>query len=98
MSSETFNINSIDQLEESAAYLAKFHQELSNDTESLDYILDQIQANWQSEIVGDLQSIIEELNDCISKLNSAILPTIKEFSSTMNILAVNARANASKTI
>lgn len=95
---DTFEIRSIGSLESSAANLAKYNQSLINDTNSLEYILNAVQTNWQNEAGADLQSYIKELRECINILNNSISPTLKEFSSTMTTLASSAKANQSKTI
>ena len=94
----TYNIKSIDELEASTAALASSNQKVTNNANSLSYILNQIKENWQNEAGSDLASFITELEKCINSIQYAISPTVTEYVKTMNTLAAESRSTQSKTL
>lgn len=94
----TYDIRSVDQLETSTASLATINQKVSNDIASLNYILNEIKSNWQNEEGADITSAVAELEKCISKVQSAINPTVGRYVDTMNSLVANSRSTQSKTM
>lgn len=94
----TYDIKSIDQLENSAMTLASSNQKIANDAESLAYIIGQIRSNWQNEAGSDLASIITELEKCITNIQGAINPTISEYTKTMNTLVAESRSTQNRSL
>ncbi|MCI8446069.1 MAG: hypothetical protein HFH31_01090 [Bacilli bacterium] len=94
----TYNIQNVDSLESSAQNLATSNSKVSNDADSLQYVLDQIKTNWQNEAAQDLASVISELSTCISNLKNAINPTLTKYVQTMNTLVAETRTTQGKSI
>ncbi len=94
----TYDIRSIDELESSTATLASSNQKVTNDAQSLAYILEQIKTNWQNEAGTDLASIITELEKCINSLQNAINPTVSKYIETMNTLVAESRSTQSRSV
>lgn len=94
----TYDIRSVDELENSTARLSSSNQVVSNDADSLAYILEQIKTNWQNEAGTDLASIILELEKCIQSLKNAINPTVSKYIETMNTLVAESRTTQSRSM
>lgn len=94
----TYEIGDLNQLENSAASLARYNQEITNNTSSLSYILRSVNENWQNEQGQDIQSIMTSLEDSIRVLNEDIQPILKEYSTTINNVVTETRATQSRDL
>ena len=92
-----YQINNPVELENCASNLATYNQRLANNVESLQYILKTVQENWQNDSGADLQSYINGLSTCISRLSNTIIPVIDKYVNTMNTLAVSTQQTQQKT-
>lgn len=93
-----YEISNLDQLENSAANLAKNDQQIANCTRSLEYIIKAVQQNWENESGEDIQSILLNLNNNISTLRDEIEPIIRKYIETLNQIVAETRLNQSKNI
>lgn len=94
----TYDIRNVNLLENTVSDLATTSQNVVKNAESLQYVLNEIKTNWQNEEGQDIQSIIAELEGCITTLKSAIAPTISKYVGTMNTLVADSRATQNRTI
>ncbi len=92
-----YQINNAIELENSASNLATYNQKLANNVQSLQYILKTVQENWQNDSGADLQSYINGLNTCISRLSNTIIPVIDKYVNTMNTLAISTQQTQQRT-
>lgn len=94
----TFEINNLGALIESANNLTRYNQEISSYINSLNYVINAVQNNWQNEAGADIQSILVELRNCIAKLENNIQPTMNKFVQTINTIAAETEATQGQSI
>jgi len=95
----TYKIESLVALEDSTAKLSTYKTELANCVSTIRWVSEQTSAHWQSEITAnDLNSVLEELNNCVTALNDTIIPIIEEYAKAMNTLIAATKATQSETI
>ena len=90
-SMDTYKINNLNSLEESAAVLGNNGADLEKNAESIKWILSQIKANWENPDGLDIVSVEKSLNECITKLNDTIIPLVREYAETLNTLVAATR-------
>ena len=93
-----YNIIDLDRLEESANTLSSINDKISENADSIQSIINQIQANWQNDKGTDCESAITELTNCVNKIKNAINPTVSQYVRTINTLATETRTNQAKSI
>lgn len=96
-SSSTYEISSIDGLENSAGTLANYNQQISNNIASLKYVMNAVQENWENSDGQDINSIMTNLNDAIKSLSEEIQPVIATYVKSLNQIVTETRATQSRT-
>ncbi len=96
--SSSYEIVSLDRLENSAGNLASYNQQISNNIGSLKYIMKAILENWENEAGQDISSIMLNLNDAIKTLSEDIQPVITTYVKTLNNIVTETRANQNRTL
>jgi len=87
---DTYSIKNLKSLEDSATKLANNSTDLQQNANSIQWILDQINANWENPEGLDIATINRELPACINELNNVIIPIIKDYSETLfTLIAAN---------
>lgn len=97
-STSNYDIASLSGLENSAARLAKYNQEISNNASSLQYVVNAIRENWENEQGKDIESVMTNLNDAIKTLSEEIQPVITTYVESLNRIVTETRANQSKSL
>lgn len=93
-----YYIASLDRLENSAANLASYNQQITNNASSLTYIVNSVRENWENENGQDIESILANLNDAIRVLSEDIQPVISTYVETLNRIVTETRLNQGKTM
>ena len=93
-----YRIESIDRLENSAGNLASYNQQLTNDADSLKYIMNSIESNWENSEGQDIQSIMKNISDAIAVLSESIQPVIATYIENLNTIVAETKVNQSRTI
>lgn len=94
----SYYIASLDRLENSAANLASYNQQITNNARSLAYIVNSVRENWENENGQDIESILANLNDAIRVLSEDIQPVISTYVETLNRIVTETRLNQGKTL
>ncbi len=94
----TYEIKDLSLLESDTADLSSANGKIQGNASSLQYIINQIRANWQNEAGQDLASILQELEECSNTLTNAIVPTVEKYVNTMNTLAAESRRTQGNTL
>ena len=94
MSIDSVIINNVENMKESVANIASYNQKLSNDMASIEYIINQINANWISE-EADKISAINNLENLKNEFNNEILPVLEQIVLTMNEMIAKVVATSS---
>lgn len=97
-SSSDYKIENLENLETSSANLAKYNQQITDNVNSLNYILKSIRENWENEAGEDIQSILLNLNDNISTLKNEIQPIIAKYVDTINQIVTETRINQNRDL
>ena len=72
---------------------------LKEDANSIKYIYNEIQKNWEvSQESSDIGSTLEEVDKCLTDINSVITPVLDEFKNTLEILILAHQETAQKEI
>lgn len=93
-----YEIKDINKLESSIQELINANLKLSNETTALESLLKELRTTWQNNNANDIQSVITELNVCITKLRDTISPSLEKYSNTMNTLVQESRTNQNKSV
>ena len=93
-----YDIASLERLEESASALARYNQSLTNDGQSLDYIMKTISENWENEEGQDIESIMEKLKETLKTIRSDLQPTIANYVTIINTIVADTKKNQSGAI
>ena len=93
-----YDIASLERLEESASALAWNNQSLTNDGQSLDYIMKTISENWENEEGQDIESIMEKLKETLKTIRSDLQPTIANYVTIINTIVADTKKNQSGAI
>ncbi len=94
MNIDSVIINNVENMKESVANIASYNQKLSNDMASIEYIINQINANWISE-EADKISAINNLENLKNEFNNEILPVLEQIVLTMNEMIAKVVATSS---
>lgn len=94
----SYEIVSIDRLENSAGNLANYNQQITNNVGSLKSVMNAMSENWENEDGQDINSILLNLNDAIKSLSEEIQPVITTYVKSLNQIVAETRANQSKTL
>jgi len=89
MNTDTYKINNIEELRNSAEILGNNSSELQNNANSIKWIAEQVSVNWQNPDGLDIESIKAELSSCAIDLRDTIAPLIKKFADTLNTLVAD---------
>lgn len=92
-----YDIANIEALQNSTSNLANYNQQLTNDIESLRYIIKAIRQNWQNEAGADLESITNNLDNGIKTLADGIQPIIRKYVETLNQIIAETNANQGRS-
>lgn len=72
---------------------------LKENANSIKYIYNEIQKNWEvSQESSDIASTLEEVDKCLTDINSVITPVLEEFKNTLEILILAHQETAQKEI
>ena len=96
MNIDSVIINNVENMKESVANIASYNQKLSNDMASIEYIINQINANWISE-EADKISAINNLENLKNEFNNEILPVLEQIVLTMNEMIAKVVATSSNS-
>lgn len=88
---DTYVIKDLDGLEQSASVLSNNGEYLADNAKSIEYLLKQINANWENAEGLDLTSINDGMNACYTQLVDTIIPLVREYAETLNELVVATR-------
>jgi len=94
----SYELSNLDQLESSAANLARYEQQIANNVKSLGFIINSVKQNWENEAGEDIQSILLNLNANISTLGDEIQPVIRKYVEAINQIVTETRLNQSRNI
>ena len=94
MNIDSVIINNVENMKESVANIASYNQKLSNDMASIEYIINQINANWISE-EADKISAINNLENLKNEFNNEIVPVLEQIVLTMNEMIAKVVATSS---
>ena len=94
MNIDSVIIHNVENMKESVANIASYNQKLSNDMASIEYIINQINANWISE-EADKISAINNLENLKNEFNNEILPVLEQIVLTMNEMIAKVVATSS---
>ena len=96
MNIDSVIINNVENMKESVANIASYNQKLSNDMASIEYIINQINANWISE-EADKLSEINNLQALKDEFTNNVLPVLEKVVTTMNELIADTVATSNNT-
>lgn len=82
---DTFNI-SINKLGDSISELTRYKGLLENHSEEFEGILNDIKANWTSDVGNDLADLTEALKACIACLDGLVIPVLGDIIAIMTSL------------
>lgn len=96
-SGSSYHISSLNRLEESASNLEAYNQQITNNANSIAYIIKAVRENWQNEEGQDIESILVNLNDAVTFLTENIQPIITTYVGSLNKIVEETRVNQNKT-
>lgn len=93
-----YEIESLERLEESGANLARYNQLLTDDAQTVKYVMNAISQNWQNEKGQDLQSVMENIKDVLDTIEREIQPVITTYVGIVNDYVARTKVNQNQTI
>ncbi len=95
-----YDINiSADDAKAKLEELSFSNKTLKENANSIKYIYNEIQKNWEvSQESSDIASTLEEVDKCLTDINSVITPVLDEFKNTLEILILAHQETAQKEI
>ena len=95
-----YNINiNADDAKAKLEELSLSNKTLKENSNSIKYIYDEIQSNWQvNSESSDIASTLKEVDKCLTDINSVITPVLDEFKNTLEILILAHQETANEEI
>ena len=91
-------INDLNGLENSSNEIKSLKEKLAEDSSNLRQELKKMQENWQNEDGADIASAVENITGVINSIDEEILPTLTNYTGTIDQIVTETRSNQSTTM